>query len=801
MAITPNQSAKGSILIVDDTPENLHLLSTALTERGYDVRGVINGVMALRVVSSAPPDLILLDIKMPGMSGYEVCQQLKASEQTRDIPVIFLSVLDETWDKVKAFTLGGADYITKPFQIEEVLARIENQLVLQAAKAEIRNLNADLEQRVQQRTEQLEATNQALRREIDQRQHVEAALQQQAAQKELMAGILQRIRQSLNLDTILNTTVAEVRQFLHVDRVLIYRFEADWSGTVIVESVTEPHLSILGATVRDHCFSEGYAKQYQQGRIQSIADIHTAGLSPCHVNSLGSLQVRANLVVPIVQEETLWGLLTANHCTQPRQWTPLEIDLLKQLATQVAIALQQSALYQQVQELNATLERQVQERTAQLHQARNFDALLKRITDKVRDNLDESHILQTVVQELAIGLDVASCTSALYDLEQQTATIRYEYTTFATKNQGKMQPMAERPELYHQLLHHQCFQFCQSRSSGEWLTLLACPVFDDQGVLGDLWLTRLQSDIFTEQEIQLVQQVANQCAIAIRQARLYAAAQTQVEMLENLHQMKDDFLSTVSHELRSPITNMKMAIQMLKVALNPIKLIPVESQELTSRPQGEDSTQVINAQDITLINPAQHLRITQYLQILESECEREINLINDLLDLQRLESTSQSLTTETIDLMPWLVSFVDPFKQRAQERQQYLQLEMPKTLPQIVSNRHALERILAELLHNACKYTPPAERIVVHVGVEHGKIQLQVTNFGVDISPNDLPHLFEKFYRVATIDRWKQGGTGLGLALAKRLVEHLGGTIQVSQAKGRTTFTVEISGSPAELKG
>lgn len=795
MAITPNQMTKGNILIVDDTPENLHLLSSALTEQGYEVRGVINGEMALRVAHSAPPDLILLDIKMPEISGYEVCRQLKAVEQTREIPVIFLSILDETWDKVQAFAVGGADYITKPFEIEEVLARIGNQLSLQMAKAEIRQLNAELEQRVQQRTAQLEAANQVLTREIAQRQQAEALLQQQIAQKELMTGILQRIHQSLNLDSILNTTVAEVQQFLQADRVLIYRFEPDWSGVVVVESVTNPTLSILGTTVKDHCFNERYVRQYQQGRTHNVADIYTAGLSPCHINMLAALHIRANLVVPIVQEELLWGLLSVNHCTQPRQWSPLEIDLLKQLATQVAIALKQSALYQQVQQLNVNLEQQVQERTAQLYQARKFDALLKRITDKVRDNLDESQILQTVVRELALGLDVASCTSALYDLERQTATIRYEYTTLVAKNQGKVQPMADFPEIYQQLLHHQCFQFCKFHSSGGWFTLLACPILDDQGVLGDLWITRPQVSVFPEQEIQLVQQVANQCAIAIRQARLYAAAQSQVEVLEHLHQMKDDFLSTVSHELRSPITNMKMAIQMLKLTAHRTEAIPVESHRIATRTPGEDTTQTIKAPDMTPIDPTQ-----KYLQILDSECEREINLINDLLDLQRLESSAQSLDVEPIDLIPWLVSFIAPFKERTQKRQQSLHIELPEALPPIISNRDALERILAELLQNACKYTPPTEGIVLYVGVKQDQLRLQVTNSGVEIPPHDLPHLFEKFYRVATTDRWKQGGTGLGLALVKSLVEHLGGTIAISYTNGQITFTVEMPVCPQVVR-
>ncbi len=162
MDIVPHETPKGNILIVDDAPDNLHLLSTTLTEHGYEVRGVINGAMALRVARSAPPDLILLDIKMPDLSGYEVCRQLKECPTTQEIPVIFLSALDEVLDKVRAFSSGGVDYITKPFQVAEVLARVETHLNLQTAKAEIRHLNAELEQRVQQRTEEIHQKNQAL---------------------------------------------------------------------------------------------------------------------------------------------------------------------------------------------------------------------------------------------------------------------------------------------------------------------------------------------------------------------------------------------------------------------------------------------------------------------------------------------------------------------------------------------------------------------------------------------------------------------------------------------------------------
>ncbi len=119
-----------SVLIVDDLPNNVRLLSIMLTEKGYQVRKAINGQMALNTVRSLIPDLILLDINMPDLNGYQVCEQLKADEKTREIPVIFISALDDVLDKVKAFQVGGVDYISKPFQGEEVMARIENQLTI-----------------------------------------------------------------------------------------------------------------------------------------------------------------------------------------------------------------------------------------------------------------------------------------------------------------------------------------------------------------------------------------------------------------------------------------------------------------------------------------------------------------------------------------------------------------------------------------------------------------------------------------------------------------------------------------------
>ncbi|OKH40568.1 hybrid sensor histidine kinase/response regulator [[Phormidium ambiguum] IAM M-71] len=190
-----NIGHKGNILIVDDTPENLQVLSATLTESGYKVRGVINGKMALRAARSAQPDLILLDIRMPDMNGYQVCEQLKSDSATLEIPVIFISASDEVLDKVKAFHVGGVDYVTKPFQVEEVLARVEHQLT-------IRRLQ-----------KQLIAQNQQLQEEIVERKKAEeAAAAASQAKTEFLANMSHELRTPLN--AILGFTQVMMRDSL-----------------------------------------------------------------------------------------------------------------------------------------------------------------------------------------------------------------------------------------------------------------------------------------------------------------------------------------------------------------------------------------------------------------------------------------------------------------------------------------------------------------------------------------------------------------------------------------------------------
>ncbi len=169
----PQTPPLADILIVDDTLPNLRLLADMLSSHHYKVRGASSGKMALKAARLSPPDLILLDIMMPEMDGYEVCRQLKEGDNTRDIPIIFISAINETMDKVKAFALGGVDYITKPFQLEEVLARVRTHLSIQQLQRQLQEKNAELAEANQQ-LEQVNIDLAASNEELDAFSHTVA---------------------------------------------------------------------------------------------------------------------------------------------------------------------------------------------------------------------------------------------------------------------------------------------------------------------------------------------------------------------------------------------------------------------------------------------------------------------------------------------------------------------------------------------------------------------------------------------------------------------------------------------------
>lgn len=253
-------------------------------------------------------------------------------------------------------------------------------------------------------------------------------------------------------------------------------------------------------------------------------------------------------------------------------------------------------------------------------------------------------------------------------------------------------------------------------------------------------------------------------AIAARLEKQTAVIQLK-ENLEQLAQIKliqEQFLETASDELREPLTNIKLAIQMMREAPNR------EKQQ-------------------------------RYIELLQTECLREINLLNDLLDLQKLAANSRPLRLEPVKLQNWLPPIAKSYESQARSRQQSIQVTVPPYIPKLMLDSLDLQRIVGELLNNACRYTAPQGKIVLEVyrtPLSVSSTTTPLTTIAVsneaEIPQDSLPKLFDQFYRVPNSDRWRQGGSGLGLALIKKLIERLEGTIQVNSENGWTHFYVHL---------
>jgi len=325
---------KAEILLVDDQPDTLRLLSIMLNSQGYLVKRVTTGAMALKAVMTSHPDLILLDIRMPGIDGYEVCQRLKADEATQNIPIIFLSALNDTLDKVKAFNIGGADYVTKPFEFAEVLARVENQLQICSLQ------------------KQLQLKNETLVEEVQRRQKSERSLLNQAQKDQALNRVIQEIHKSMELETVFFTAISEIGRLLKLDFANIMNYSP------------QEKIWLSVAEYRQFQHSSGLLSLSDEGnpitaKLKSgeMICLDSAGQLTDHLHqTLAKRSTGAWLIMPLQVGHDVWGGLCLLR-QQPSPWQESEIESAEALAQQLAIAIQQAELYKQLQAANFELGR------------------------------------------------------------------------------------------------------------------------------------------------------------------------------------------------------------------------------------------------------------------------------------------------------------------------------------------------------------------------------------------------------------------------------------------------------------
>ncbi len=407
------------------------------------------------------------------------------------------------------------------------------------------------------------------------------------------------------------------------------------------------------------------------------------------------------------------------------------------------------------------LEQKLEIVTLELQKKLHLERTAQQIIEQVRDALEESQIMETAVREIALALGAFCGYGTLFNSQK-----KYQFNVTSTLTSAKIHFT---PEQENRLRDGKIVKFNYPDSQFSHKVGYACPLISRQGEnLGYLGILITPEQVLGEIEQRLLTQVSRHCAAALILSRVHQQAQKKVEKLEQDLQEKDEFLNIVAHELRSPIANISFIAEMLEALFQ-------QHPHLVSGENSHFSRKGLN-----------------YLHILQEECDREIALVNDLLDLQRLEVGKSSIQPDRIYLDYWLTNLIEPFAERMQQRQQQLSINLQPDLPPLICDPTSLERIITELLHNACKYTPPQENITIGVTATPTQIQIQISNTGVELPVAELQRIFDKFYRIPQCDRWKQGGTGLGLALVKKLIESLGGSIQVENLNQTLTFTLSF---------
>jgi PAS domain S-box-containing protein len=712
--ITPNNSQilsfQVKVLIVDRSEKDRsiyrHYIESDPTTN-YQILEADNIKDALEIWRSQSPHIVLLDFNLFDGNGIDLLEIISSGIVDPKLPVIMLTGYEDGIVAANAIKLGAADYLIKDEISAVVLRRSIHRLLDRFA--------------------------------------IFHKLQRSQEQESIISEISLRVRQSLELDKIYDAIVQDVKNFLRADRTVIYKFNPNMSGTIVAEAVDEPWDASIHQNIVDTCFCDNLGGAYRQGKIFAANDIYAENLSPCHIQILERFQVKANLVVPILlptssqdldvdageSSSHLWGLLVVHQCSTTRSWEDVDLRLLQQLSVQLAIAIHQAELYQNLQKLNSSLEEKVQERTNQL-----------------REN---EELLRVSFDNAPVGMATLNLDGKFLIVNQDICKI------FGYSSQELLQIKAidiTHPDFIEVTLSNLNKLVVEESIN----SIIEKKYIHKNGKIIDaISRVSLIRDIYNR-PVQFVVSVEDVTNHKLNETKLAAA-----KVAEAANKAKSEFLATMSHEIRTP---MNAVIGM--AGLLSSTTLSSQQQLFVSgiRQGGEVLLSVIN-------------KILDFSQIESGAFELEEhpfdlrNCIEEILDLMASQTAAKSLDLSALinlDVPHRIISDSTCLRQ---------------ILVNLISN--------AIKFTESGEIVITLSSTLIASDSNICQLNFAVRDTGVGIAPEAINRLFKPFSQADSSITRQYGGTGLGLAISKQLCQFMGGEMQVESELGQgTTFSFFI---------